>query len=270
MPPLTLIDGGFIAGRVVNASTGEPIAANEQGRPIEIGLLGPSQPLGKVVAPTRMARVDRAGRFTLRAAPGANFPYFVNLRGDRMAWNTSQQPAVVVKEGETTGYDMLVTPEVPPAERLKAAQRLVASLPAGAVQRTARILVEFRKLNHTVDETELWCSLMRELVAVGRDAVPLISAELDATTENRMLRRLGFASRAIGDPRVVPALIRAIPKTLLPSSSDYGLIVADGSPGPVHAETRPERWAGGNVLRPRAPRARDPRRPPQTDRAGLR
>ena len=33
--------------------------------------------------------------------------------------------------------------------------------------------------------------------------------------------------RAIGDPRAVPALIRAIPKTLLPSSSDYGLTVID-------------------------------------------
>ena len=70
---------------------------------------------------------------------------------------------------------------------------------------------------------------MRELVAVGRDAVPQLCAELDRTTENRMLRRLGFALRAIGDPRAVPALIRAIPKTLLPGSSDYGLIVADGT-----------------------------------------
>src|SRR5262249_31284244 len=43
----------------------------------------------------------------------------------------------------------------------------------------------------------------------------------------RMLRRLGFASRAIGDARAVPALIRAVPRTLLPSSSDYGLIVND-------------------------------------------
>ena len=68
---------------------------------------------------------------------------------------------------------------------------------------------------------------MRELVAVGRDAVPQLCAELDRTTEDRTLRRLGFALRAIGDPRAVPALIRAIPKTLLPSSSDYGLIVID-------------------------------------------
>src|SRR5688500_19468201 len=66
---------------------------------------------------------------------------------------------------------------------------------------------------------------MRELVAIGREAVPQLCAELDRTTE--MLRRLGFALRAIGDSRAVPALIRAIPKTLLPSSSDYGLIVHD-------------------------------------------
>jgi len=68
---------------------------------------------------------------------------------------------------------------------------------------------------------------MRELVATGRDAVPQLCAELDRTTEDRSLRRLAFAARAIGDARAVPALIRAIPRTLVPASSDYGLIVAD-------------------------------------------
>ena len=38
---------------------------------------------------------------------------------------------------------------------------------------------------------------------------------------------IGVRLRAIGDPRAVPALIRAIPRTLLPCSSDYGLIVDD-------------------------------------------
>src|SRR5438876_1921774 len=122
---------------------------------------------------------------------------------------------------------MLITPEVPPAERLKAARKLVAVLSGRPSDRTAQILLEFRKLNHTVDETELWCLLMRELVAVGREAVPQLCVELDRTTEDRMLRRLGFALRAIGDARAVPALIRALPKTLLPSSSDYGLLVGD-------------------------------------------
>jgi len=229
LPPFKLINGGFIAGQVVNASSGQSIAVSDQGEPIVIGLIGPSQPLGKGVSPSRMATVDRTGRYTLRAAPGENFPYFVNLHGDRMAWNTTKQPAIVVKEGATTDYNMLVTPRIPPDESLKEARKLVDSLSIKPSDRTAQILLEFRKLNHTVDETELWCTLMRELVAVGRDAVPQLCAELDRTTENRMLRRLGFALRAIGDSRAVPALIRAIPKTLLPGSSDYGLIVADGT-----------------------------------------
>jgi len=36
-----------------------------------------------------------------------------------MAWNTTDQPAIVVKAGETTKYDMLVTPEVSPEARLE-------------------------------------------------------------------------------------------------------------------------------------------------------
>ena len=184
-------------------------------------------PLGKVISPLRLATTDRAGRYTLRAAPGENFPYLVNLHGDRMSWDTTNQPAIVVKEGETTSYDMLVTPKVSPEEKLKAAQNVVAALPINPLERTARILDEFRKLNHTVDETELWCSLMRELVTIGPQAVPEVCAELDRTSDDRTLRRLAFALRAIGDARAVPALIRAIPRSLLPSSSDYGLIVAD-------------------------------------------
>jgi beta-lactamase regulating signal transducer with metallopeptidase domain/5-hydroxyisourate hydrolase-like protein (transthyretin family) len=227
LPPFSLSGGGFITGQVVNTVTGKLVTRSESGEPVTIGSYGPSQPAGRAISPIRMAAVDQTGRFTLRAAPGENFPYFVNTRGVRMAWDTRQQPPVVVKDGETTTYNMLITPEISPADRLMAARKLVEALSENPSDRTAQILLEFRKLNHTVDETELWCLLMRELVAVGRDAVPQLCAELDRTTENRMLRRLGFALRAIGDPRAVPALIRALPKTLLPSSSDYGLDVAD-------------------------------------------
>jgi beta-lactamase regulating signal transducer with metallopeptidase domain/5-hydroxyisourate hydrolase-like protein (transthyretin family) len=227
LPPFELIGGGFISGQVVNTATGESVSVSESGGPIMLGLFGPSQPPGPVISPVRLAAVDESGRFVLRAAPGENFPYFVNTRGVRMAWDTRKQPPVVVKDGETTAYNMLITPEVTPGERLKAARKLVAALSGRPSDRTAQILLEFRKLAHTVDETELWCLLMRELVAVGRDAVPQLCDELDRTAEDRMLRRLGFALRAIGDPRAVPALIRSVPKTLLPSSSDYGLIVGD-------------------------------------------
>jgi beta-lactamase regulating signal transducer with metallopeptidase domain/5-hydroxyisourate hydrolase-like protein (transthyretin family) len=227
LPPLKLIAGGFISGRVINTASGGPVVKGDGGGPVAIGLYGPSQPKGRVMSPLPLATVDAAGRFTLRAAPGDNFPYFVNVRGNRMAWDTLKQPPVVVKEGETTTYDMLITPEIPPAEKLAAARKLVDALPKQPSERTTRIILEFRKLDHTVDETELWCLLMRELVAMERDAVPQLCAELDLTTNDRMLRRLAFALRAINDPRAVPALIRALPKTLLPSSSDYGLLVED-------------------------------------------
>ena len=192
-----------------------------------LGLFGPSQPPCTVISPQRMAAVDKSGHFTLRAAPGENLPYFVNTRGVRMAWDTQKQPPVVVREGETTIYNMLITPEVPPKDKLATARKLVEALSKNPSDRTAQILLEFRKLNHTVDECETWCMLMRELVKIGSDAIPQLSAELDQTTEGAMLRRLPFALRAIGDTRAVPALIRAIPKTLRSSSSDYGLMVDD-------------------------------------------
>ncbi len=223
LPALKLIAGGFISGRIVNTATGQSVSVSENGEPIRLGLFGPSQPKGQAM----LTEADDKGGFVLRAAPGENFPYLLNIRGERMVWTTKKEPPVVVKAGETTAYNMLITPPDSPEEKLKAAQKLVEELSAKPTERTAQILLEFRKLNHTVDETELWCSLMRELVAVGADATPQLCAELDRTTESGMLRRLGFALRAIGDPRAVPALIRSIPKTLLPASSDYGLIVGD-------------------------------------------
>src|SRR5205823_3441380 len=65
-------------------------------------------------------------------------------------------------------------------------------------------------------------------VKLGPDAVPDVIAELDATTDGFLLRCLGFAARAIGDKRVVPALIRALPKTCQPPKSDFGLVVRSG------------------------------------------
>jgi beta-lactamase regulating signal transducer with metallopeptidase domain len=227
VPEFKLTGGGFISGHVINTVTGEMVSVSEGGEPVMLGLIGPSQPAGPVISPVRLAAVDPTGRFLLRAAPGENFPYFVNTHGVRMAWDTQQQPPVVVREGEATTYNMLITPKVSPEAKLKAARKLVAALSDQPSDRTAQILLEFRKLSHTVDEEELWCMLMRELVAVGREAVPQLCAELDRATEDRTLRRLAFALRAIGDPRAIPALIRAIPKTLVPSSSDYGLVVPD-------------------------------------------
>ena len=166
-----------------------------------------------------------------------------------MAWDTRKQPPVVVKEGETTTYDMLITPAALEEQRKKCggpANRCSRFLKQPA-DRTAQILLEFRKLNHTVEQTELWCTLMRELVFVGRNAVPQICDELDRTNENLMLRRLGFALRAIGDPRVgaeSPHSGDTRRRLNAPSSSDFGLIVNNKEFNGVHAAAR-----SGNNMR---------------------
>ncbi len=95
-----------------------------------------------------------------------------------------------------------------------------------ADDRATEILVELRTLKFTAD-TPLWCARLQELAGIGAEAVPAICAELDRTTDDQMLRQLGFVLRAIGDPRAVPALIRAIPKTLVPANSDFGMTVDD-------------------------------------------
>jgi len=241
--PLELTTGGWIEGRVFNTKTGAAVVDYREGRPTDqvrhdtspagpmtrlmVGVYGPADPPRRVIAQTPRVRVDAEGRFRMRVAAGDNYPFLANARGERMGWDTRKQPPVVVRSGETTAYDMRITPEPTNDEKMKKANAVLASLPKEMPQRAEAIIAEFRKLNHTVDECEIWCSLMRELVTIGQPAVPILVAELDATTEQRMMRRLGFALRAIGDPRAVPALIRALPKTLQPPMSDYGLLVAD-------------------------------------------
>jgi 5-hydroxyisourate hydrolase-like protein (transthyretin family) len=211
MPPFKLIAGGLISGRVLIASTHQPVPRSTNGTPILLGLFGPSHPTGPMnMVPAQLTSVDAEGRFTLRAVPGENFPYLVNETGDRMPGNTQQQPPVIVKEGQTTEYDMLITR---PADKANAARALVAALPQAPAARTTRLLEELDKQNDPEKDAERWCTLMQELVTIGPAAVPQICDELDRTKEQPVLQRLCFALRAIGDPRAVPALIRAIPKT---------------------------------------------------------
>lgn len=72
-----------------------------------------------------------------------------------------------------------------------------------------------------------WAQGLREIVEMGPEAVPDLIVELDATDDDIMLRNLGFLLRAIGDKRAVPALIRALPKTLRKPGSDMGLRAED-------------------------------------------
>jgi hypothetical protein len=73
------------------------------------------------------------------------------------------------------------------------------------------------------NDTKVWAGAIRELIEIGKPAVQTLIQELDQTQRQQTLRALGFVLRGIGDSRAIPALIRAIPRTLQPGMSDYGL-----------------------------------------------
>jgi beta-lactamase regulating signal transducer with metallopeptidase domain len=84
--------------------------------------------------------------------------------------------------------------------------------------------------NHTLSlrlgRTEQWIAAIKELAEIGSPAVPELVAELERTDRDNTIRALVFTLRAIGDPRAVPPLIRALPKTA-PRGSDLGMTVHD-------------------------------------------
>ena len=61
---------------------------------------------------------------------------------------------------------------------------------------------------------------MRELIRIGKPAVPRLIEVLDRANTDHVLRKLGFVLRGIGDPRAVPALIRTIPRLARDTASD--------------------------------------------------
>lgn len=128
LPPMTMIEGGYILGRVMDSRTGQPVTATPSGEPISVGLFGPSHPRTEMIRATPMTTVDATGRFMLAAAPGENFPYLVNSRGHRVISNAVKHPPVVVAEGKTTKFDLVISPvvlrfqaNIPPVARRKLA-----------------------------------------------------------------------------------------------------------------------------------------------------
>ncbi len=95
-----------------------------------------------------------------------------------------------------------------------------------AQERRVRELVYILR-NCLIDSrADQWASAIQELVLIGKGAAPELAAELDRTDRDPAMRTLTFALRAIGDPRSVPALIRALRKSPM-LKSDYGIAIAD-------------------------------------------
>ena len=83
-----------------------------------------------------------------------------------------------------------------------------ASLEEDAGLRLIRENIYVLRHQH-LNRKEQWAAAIRTLVRIGPPAVPELIRELDRRNRSTTLRSLGFTLRAIGDPRAVPALIRA-------------------------------------------------------------
>lgn len=102
--------------------------------------------------------------------------------------------------------------------------RLINETPINSVADSIKVLTE----GPNVEPTKVWVRAIKYLADHKEEALPAVVAALDEEERDHPISKLAFALRAMGDPRAVPALIRALPKTLVPSRSDYGLPVDGG------------------------------------------
>jgi RNA polymerase sigma factor (sigma-70 family) len=114
----------------------------------------------------------------------------------------------------------------PPAASTRAGSDPKVKVPEEKTRRVRELIYFFRSYK-VFNRDEEWARTIRELATIGKAAVPELVAELDRTDRDATIRSLAFSLRAIGDPRAVPALIRAIPKALRPPGSDGGVSIAD-------------------------------------------
>ena len=138
------------------------------------------------------------------------------------------RPAVPPTRGAQAGGQGSATDPAPKAATQGAGTSDAKRSP-GADAQTQRVreLIYFFRTYRVFCRDEEWAQTIRELATIGKAAVPELVAELDRTDRDATLRSLAFCLRAIGDPRAVPALIRAIPKALRPPGSDCGVTIAD-------------------------------------------
>ena len=240
---ILMVRGGFVEGVVFDGTTGKPVAPLAD-KPIYVAHYGPARP--KTGAAVTSTTVNPDGTYRLRVAPGRNYMYL-------MSGGTSEY--VDVREGGVTQLDLKTgehhanpetydDPDLILREKLvraaleeekeKARQTSGAPAPRLAEERK-RPATPIGQLLDKLEEQnagaarfhDTWLRTLKAIVDLGPDAVPELIAELDTTTDDMMMRCCGFTLRAIGDRRATPALIRAIPKTLLPAGSDMGLRAED-------------------------------------------
>lgn len=129
-PDLKLIPGGFIAGKVVDKTTGKPLSKLPGGQQMHIAHYGPAFP--KSGAAVGAATIAEDGSYQLRVAPGANFPYLMHdVEAERTPRNLLYLPPIMVSEGETVTLDFHVGEAAEP--RASGLRRSPRSRPAAVL-----------------------------------------------------------------------------------------------------------------------------------------
>lgn len=121
VPPLRLVEGGWIEGEVLDAR-GAPLSTGANGRPLRVTLQGPSRPTsgtGRHSVP-----VDADGSFRLRAAPGENLVNVVHLSDDEQA---EAPRSIRVENGRTVRVLFRVTPSRSALRRMQRESRQTSS-----------------------------------------------------------------------------------------------------------------------------------------------
>jgi beta-lactamase regulating signal transducer with metallopeptidase domain/5-hydroxyisourate hydrolase-like protein (transthyretin family) len=241
---IRMVRGGFVVGTVIDGNSGQPI--NPAGdRPLYVAHYGPARPrTGHAVTSTP---VNPDGTYRLRVAPGRNYVYLMNgAAASVVNVEDGQEVKLDLSSGESTSRLFDDDPDNVLAQKLRqealdedarhsqTANGAPVNSPTIVANRqrrdtpTGQLLDQLERQNAGSERfQDSWCRTLKEIVDLGSDAVPELIEELDATNNDMMMRCLGFTLRAIGDQRAVPALIRAIPKTLEPPGSDMGLVAKD-------------------------------------------
>ena len=125
---LSLIEGGLLEGKVVVADTGQPISHSGRRR-LRIGLHGPARPKsGPAIA---YCSVGDDGRWSLRVAPGMNFPCIMpaaDLYGRVEDYDTIRK-GINVGEGERVTIAFRILEEAPDKEPKSSPARLAVPVP---------------------------------------------------------------------------------------------------------------------------------------------
>ncbi len=101
-PTLTLVEGGFVTGRVLDADTGKPLESYPE--QTSVASYGPHRPQSGAACIS--APVDADGRYELRVAPGDAYVYLMN--GHEWSLVDPQYTTVAVAAGESVTVDFLV------------------------------------------------------------------------------------------------------------------------------------------------------------------